>query len=162
MASLIVATTSLSLMADVRRPLERNKRELIRPAAGGRRPCYGRGSGERGTSRLVRRNRRAGDELFVVCRNDPDRRPERSEGADESVLGRAERRGLEDRVVVIVVLPESSDPGRIGRARGGKGSEANEHPSQRKYEDPKRHTGAQLNRDLGVLATPIEKRRSLA
>src|SRR5947208_14458606 len=64
----IAATTAL--IADVLLPLERDELGTGQHAC--RRACYGRGSGERGTSRMVRRNRQTGNERFVVQRNDPD------------------------------------------------------------------------------------------
>ena len=77
----------------------------------------------------MRRNRRTGNERFVVQRNDPDLRPVRPKGAKGGGLGCAERRGVENHVVIVVVLPESFDPGRVGRIRVGKGSDANEDPN---------------------------------
>ena len=76
-ADAIDAMTFPALMAGKRQPLERGDPELIRAAAGVRRPSYGRGSGERRTSGGMRQNRHAGGDQFVVWQNDPDRRPVR-------------------------------------------------------------------------------------
>src|SRR5205823_3844478 len=149
----IDATTSLASRASARLPADCDQPTRDQNGRRSAAASYWSDSGERGTSRVVRRNFPGRDTRFGLQRKDPDRSPVRTQRTKGRSLGCAERRGVKDHVIIVVVFPESPDPGRVGRARVGKGSNAGQHRNQRRHKEPKAHTEPNANRSLMVVAS---------
>ncbi len=78
--------------------------------------------------------------MIGVQRHDRDQHPVRLHGATGNSLGPAEVSGdVDDHIVVVVTIPDTTDPRRVRRARVSEKAKTHEHSDQPRYQWPKGH-----------------------
>ena len=91
----------------------------------------------------MRSEHRARSRPVVGRRHGPDRNPVRLERSERVGLGDAECRGdANDHIVAVRVVPESRNPGRVGRIRIGHERAASEHSDDRERDEAASHAVA--------------------